>query len=143
MDKGYMVINYIKYDVKEYLPQATILICSKCMGLGHFRKQCKPTEVTCKVCSERCDDMKNHNCSGTAKCIHCGGNHSSNAYKCKVIKQFRALISSPSRPFMSHIKSKSDFPNLSLAQKTKFKALQSSKAYHDGQLTHQADVIGK
>ena len=117
MDKGYMVINYMKYDVKEYLPQATILICSKCMGLGHFRKQCKQTEVTCKVCSERCDDMKNHNCSGTAKCIHCGGNHSSNDYKCKVIKQFRAdlaktLISSPSRPFMS--------PNLSLAQKTTF-----------------------
>ena len=34
---GHVVTNYIKYDVREYLPQAYVLICSKCLNLGHFR----------------------------------------------------------------------------------------------------------
>ncbi|CAF3825552.1 unnamed protein product [Rotaria sordida] len=78
-----MVINYVKYDVKEYLPQATILIYTKCFGVGHFRKQCKQTDDTCKVCSERYPDIIKHNCSGIAKCLHCGGDHHANDMKCK------------------------------------------------------------
>ena len=92
LSNGQMVINYVKHDVREYLPQATILICTKCLSLGHFRKQCKQTNDTCKVCSERYDDINKHNCSGIANCLHCGGDHRSNDMKCKVIKQYRAEL---------------------------------------------------
>ncbi|CAF3238595.1 unnamed protein product [Rotaria sp. Silwood2] len=92
--KGYMMINYLKYAVKEYLPQASILICSNSMGLWHFRKQCKQTSTTCKVCSEQFKDTVNHQCQGVVKCLHCDGVHYSNDLKCKVIKQFRADLTS-------------------------------------------------
>ncbi|CAF4058459.1 unnamed protein product, partial [Rotaria sordida] len=80
---GSIMVNYIRYDVKEFLPVATILICSNCMGLGHFRKQCKQSDSTCKVCGEHYQELKKHCCSGTAKCVHCGGDHNSNDLQCK------------------------------------------------------------
>ncbi|CAF4307100.1 unnamed protein product, partial [Rotaria sordida] len=117
-----MVINYVKYDVKEYLPQATILICTKCFGVGYFRKQCKQTDDTCKVCSERYPDIIKHNCSGIAKCLHCGGDHHSNDMKCKVVKQYRAdltkiLLSYSNKSFNNNMfnnmfTSTSEFPPL-------------------------------
>ncbi|CAF1542373.1 unnamed protein product [Didymodactylos carnosus] len=88
--RGKIMINHISYDVVEYLAPANVLICSKCMGLGHFKKQCKETTETCKVCRLACQDLKNHQCTQQAKCLHCGGNHNSNALSCPVVKQFRA-----------------------------------------------------
>ncbi|CAF4878950.1 unnamed protein product, partial [Rotaria socialis] len=90
LNKGYTTIDYIKHDVKEYLPQASILICSNCMGLGHFCNQCKQTNATCKLCSEQVKDVSTHQCQGVVKCLHCGGAHHSNDLKCMVIKQFRS-----------------------------------------------------
>ncbi|CAF3706752.1 unnamed protein product [Rotaria sordida] len=122
LSNGHMVINYVKYDVKEYLPQATILICTKCFGVGYFRKQCKQTDDTCKVCSERYPDIIKHNCSGIAKCLHCGGDHHSNDMKCKVVKQYRAdltkiLLSYSNKSFNNNMfnnmfTSTSEFPPL-------------------------------
>ncbi|CAF3075206.1 unnamed protein product [Rotaria sp. Silwood2] len=66
--KGYMMINYLKYEFREYLPQAFILICS--------------------------NYLVNHQCQGVVKYLHCGGAHYSNDLKCKVIKQFRADLTS-------------------------------------------------
>ncbi|CAF3672992.1 unnamed protein product [Rotaria sp. Silwood1] len=116
---GSIMVNYIKYDVKEFLPVATILICSNCMGLGHFRKQCKQSDITSKICGKRYQDPNKHCCQGMVKCIHCGGDHNSNDLKCKVIKQYRANLtstllssSSSSRTFDKHLKSWSDFPPL-------------------------------
>ncbi|CAF5039699.1 unnamed protein product, partial [Rotaria sp. Silwood1] len=122
---GSIMVNYIKYDVKEFLPVATILICSNCLGLGHFRKQCKQNDSTCKICGEHYQDLNKHCCSGAAKCIHCGGDHNSNDMKCKVIKQYRAdltklLLSAPSRPFNKYLNSSSDFPPLPQPIKTNF-----------------------
>ncbi|CAF4711565.1 unnamed protein product, partial [Rotaria sp. Silwood2] len=104
LSNGSIMVHYVKHDVKEFLPVATILICSNCMGLGHFRKQCKQRDITCKICGERYQDLNKHCCQGAAKCIHCGGDHNSNDLKCKVIKQYRAdltnsLLSSSSRTF--------------------------------------------
>jgi len=87
-----IIINYINYDVSEYLAPATVLICSKCMGIGHFRKQCTQVKDTCKTCGDLVNDIKKHNCSNTEKCIHCTQNHKSNSLKCPMIKSFRAEL---------------------------------------------------
>ncbi|CAF3001769.1 unnamed protein product [Rotaria sp. Silwood2] len=113
---GSIMVNYIKYDVKEFLPVATILICSNGMGLGHFSKQCKQSDSTCKVCGEHYQDLNKY-------C--CGGDHNSNDMKCKVIKQYRAdltkvLLSAPSRTFNKYLNSWSDFPPLPQPIKTNF-----------------------
>ncbi|CAF1615068.1 unnamed protein product [Rotaria magnacalcarata] len=130
LNKGYMTIDYIKHDVKEYLPQASILICSNCMGLGHFRKQCKQTNATCKVCSEQVKDVSTHQCQGVVKCLHCGGAHHSNDLKCMVIKQFRSdltktlLSSTHKQSFNRQTDPSLQFPSLPQASK------QSITNYH-------------
>ncbi|CAF1319836.1 unnamed protein product [Rotaria magnacalcarata] len=90
LDQGKIVVNSICYDIVEYLAPVNVLICSKCMGLGHFKKQCKEKDETCKICGLAYQDLKLHQCTQAAKCVHCGGNHNSNVISCPVIKQFRA-----------------------------------------------------
>ena len=72
LNKKRIIINYITYDVIEYLAPANVLICSKCMAIGHFKKQCTQIKETCRTCGEQVADMKMHNCSKIDKCIHCG-----------------------------------------------------------------------
>lgn len=84
---------HMKYRVVEYLAQAKVLICSNCYGIGHFRKNCpQGAESTCRTCGEKCENLKEHQCSGIAKCIHCGGPHASNDLKCNVVKDYRAAL---------------------------------------------------
>lgn len=90
ISSGRLSLNGITYEVEEYLAPASVLICSKCMGIGHFKKQCKQILTTCKVCGSTCTDTRDHNCSLICKCIHCGGDHFSNALKCPVVKNYRA-----------------------------------------------------
>ncbi|CAF4021462.1 unnamed protein product [Rotaria magnacalcarata] len=78
-----LIVNYISYDVIEFLSPATVLICSKCSGIGHFRKQCTEQHETCKTCAQAFADPV---------CKHCSGNHLSNSAKCPVIKSFRAEL---------------------------------------------------
>ncbi|CAF4929865.1 unnamed protein product [Rotaria sp. Silwood1] len=86
--KGYMMINYLKYEFK---------------------------------------DPVNHQCQGVVKCVHCGGAHYSNDLKCKIIKQFRAdltssLLSSTSKSntlFNRQPDSTSEFPPLPPPQSRK------------------------
>ncbi|CAF2970823.1 unnamed protein product [Rotaria sp. Silwood2] len=87
-----ITVGYIVYDIDEYLAPANILICSKCMGLGHFMKQCTQVKSTCRTCGECADDLKLHTCSKIEKCIHCGQNHKSNSLKCQVVKSFRSEL---------------------------------------------------
>ncbi|CAF3128010.1 unnamed protein product [Rotaria sp. Silwood2] len=84
------MVNHITYDLDEYLSPTNVLICSKCMGIGHFKKQCKQVNETCRTHDEQYTDLKMHKCSQIEKCIHCQQNHKSNALKCPVIKSFRA-----------------------------------------------------
>ncbi|CAF4272321.1 unnamed protein product, partial [Rotaria magnacalcarata] len=51
-------INYICYDVDEYLAPVNVLICSKCCAIGHFRRQCPEKNETCKSCGETHKDLK-------------------------------------------------------------------------------------
>jgi len=146
LNNGSMIINYIKYDIREYLAQATILICSKCMGLGHFRKQCKQNDETCKVCGERVNDLNNHNCNGLAKCIHCGGDHNSNDAKCKVIKQFRSdltktLLSSSNKSFNHQVNSLHDFPTLPHPQKTTVYGYKNVLGAHNGIMSKLDEIL--
>ncbi|CAF4238846.1 unnamed protein product [Rotaria sp. Silwood2] len=85
-----ITINYITYDIDEYLASATVLICSKCLAIGHFK--CKQIKNTCKTCGEQYVDPKDHNCSQMDKCIRCQQNHKSNSLKCPVVKSFRAEL---------------------------------------------------
>ena len=86
-----LLVNSLAYDVDEYLAPARVLICNKCMGIGHFRKQCQQELSTCKKCGLSVDNINDHLliCS-TTKCKHCQGEHLSNDMRCPVIKQFRA-----------------------------------------------------
>ena len=87
-----LLVNYISYDIAEYLAPVNVLICSKCLGIGHFKKQCSQTKETCRTCGDMVNDLKNHVCSKVEKCIHCNQNHKSNSLKCPVIKSYRAEL---------------------------------------------------
>ncbi|CAF2935766.1 unnamed protein product [Rotaria sp. Silwood2] len=94
LSKRKILIESLSYEVDEYLAQAQVLICSKCLAIGHFRKQCRQVEERCKVCGDKCPDLKQHSCSNNLHCIHCNGNHQSNDMKCPVVKEFRANLTS-------------------------------------------------
>lgn len=83
-------VNHICYDVTEFLAPVNVLICSKCCGLGHFRKQCPENLETCRTCSAAYTLESGHICSGIHRCKHCNGDHKSNSMQCLVIKSFRA-----------------------------------------------------
>ncbi|CAF1636464.1 unnamed protein product, partial [Didymodactylos carnosus] len=89
---GKIIVNSMTFDVEEYLAPANVLICSKCMAIGHFKKQCTQVNETCKICGTSCADLLQHNCTMVSKCIHCDGDHNSNALKCPVVKNFRAEL---------------------------------------------------
>lgn len=95
LNKNRMFIMGLSLEVVEYLAQAHVLICSQCMKIGHFRKNCPQTnEHTCSTCGDKCEDIKFHKaaCSGVLKCIHCGGTHKSNDTKCPIVKDYRAAL---------------------------------------------------
>ncbi len=76
---GEISIFHMKLKVVEYYSQANVLICSNCCGIGHFRKNCtQKGEAPCKTYGEKCANLKDHQCTGIMKCIHCGGPHGSN-----------------------------------------------------------------
>jgi hypothetical protein len=85
-------INHIVYDVTEFLAPINVLICSKCCGIGHFRKQCPDQLETCRTCSQQFHEGSQHVCSNQTRCKHCNGDHSSNSNKCPVIKSFRFTL---------------------------------------------------
>ena len=90
---GEISILYMKLKVVKYYAQANVLICSNCYGIGHFRKNCvQKNKSICKTCGEKCTNLKEHQCSGVLKCIHCGGAHVSKDAKCNVVKDYRAAL---------------------------------------------------
>ena len=82
--------NYVSYLVTDYLAPANVLMCSKCCGLGHFRKQCTEAAETCRKCGLSFPDFKNHICAAATCCKHCGGDHPANSMKCPIVRAFRA-----------------------------------------------------
>ncbi|CAF3444002.1 unnamed protein product [Rotaria socialis] len=90
LKKGRINIDYRTYDIEEYLAPAGVLICSKCCGIGHFKRQCTQDAITCKLCGQTYTDVKQHTCTNVPKCVHCDGAHASNATNCPIVKQFRA-----------------------------------------------------
>ena len=90
---GAVSVMHMKYKVVEYYALANVLICSNCHGIGHFRNNCPQSgEATCKVCGDKCADLKSHSCTGVPKCVHCAGEHNSNDAKCLVLKDYRAAL---------------------------------------------------
>ena len=90
---GAVSVMHMKYKVVEYYALANVLICSNCHGIGHFRNNCPQSgEASCKVCGDKCADLKSHTCSGVPKCVHCAGEHNSNDAKCLVLKDYRAAL---------------------------------------------------
>ena len=87
-----ILVNHVSYDIVEYLSPTNVLICSKCMALGHFKKQCTQIKETCRTCGELYGDIKEHKCSKIEKCIHCNENHKSSSLKCSVVKNYRAEL---------------------------------------------------
>ncbi|CAF3237420.1 unnamed protein product [Rotaria socialis] len=69
-----IIVNHITYDIDDYLAPATVLICSRCMAIGHFKANV------------------NQSMRPVEKCIHCLQNHKSNALKCPVVKSYRAEL---------------------------------------------------
>ena len=91
LNRRKIFINSLSYDIDEYMAPARVLISSKCMEFGHFRKQCKQKEDTCKKCGMMFNAIKNYTmlCSQLHS-IHCQGNHKSNDKKCSKVKEFQA-----------------------------------------------------
>ena len=85
-------INYRAYDVEEYIAPVSVLTCSKCCGIGHFKRQCTQQNETCKTYGQSLPDLKRHVCTNKPKCIHCGGEHVSNVTSCPVVKQYTAAL---------------------------------------------------
>ncbi|CAF4374949.1 unnamed protein product, partial [Rotaria magnacalcarata] len=52
LNKKRIIVNYITYDIIEYLAPANVLICSTCMALGYFKKQCTQIKETCRTCGD-------------------------------------------------------------------------------------------
>ncbi|CAF1211542.1 unnamed protein product, partial [Didymodactylos carnosus] len=75
LNSGKINVNFRSYDIEEYLAPACVLICSRCMGTGHFKKQCTQLNETCKICGQSSLDLKQHICTMQPKCVHCAGNH--------------------------------------------------------------------
>ncbi|CAF1582598.1 unnamed protein product, partial [Didymodactylos carnosus] len=75
LNSGKINVNFRSYDIEEYLAPACVLICSRCMGIGHFKKQCTQLNETCKICGQSSLDLKQHICTMQPKCVHCAGNH--------------------------------------------------------------------
>ena len=93
LNAGEMGILHMKFKVVEYFAQARVLICSNCYGIGHFRKNCpQKEEATCKTCGEKIANIKEHQCSGIPKCVHCAGAHGFNDVNCMVVKDYRAAL---------------------------------------------------
>jgi hypothetical protein len=92
LKEGKVRLNGMTYDIEEYLSPATVLVCTKCRGIGHFRRQCTEVEETCNVCGMACQDIRTHKCSNVNKCIHCQGSHLSNSNRCPIIKEFRSEL---------------------------------------------------
>lgn len=101
LENGEISVLYMKYKVVEYYAQAKVLFCSNCYRIGHFKKNCPQTnEVTCRICGEKCPNLKDHHCSGIVKCVHCGEAHNSTDVRCKVVKDYRTALT---RNLMSNI----------------------------------------
>ena len=92
LDAKKLIVNYISYEITEFLAPANVLICSRCCGISHFRKQCTEQNETCKICGQAFPDLKSHECTAAPKCKHSNGDHLSNSLKCPVIKTFRAEL---------------------------------------------------
>jgi hypothetical protein len=93
LEHEFITVANTRHKVVEYLALANVLICSRCMGIGHFQKNCpQQDQVTCKTCGEKCSDIADHVCSVVPKCIHCEEVHRSNDSKCSILKDYRVAL---------------------------------------------------
>jgi hypothetical protein len=141
-----ITINYITYDIDEYLAPANVLICSKCMAIGHFRKQCTQVKDTCRTCGEQYADIKDHNCSEIDKCIHCQQNHKSNSLKCPVVKSFRAELTKKLLNLNHHPAPTASMNNIKnfVYDATNFPPLPAPQAFENNPIMMKLnDLIGK
>ena len=93
LEAGEISVMHLKLKVIEFYTKANVLICSNCYGIGYFKKSCpQKSESACKTCSEKVVNLKEHRCSGIAKCIHCGEPQVSNDTRCKVVQGYRAAL---------------------------------------------------
>jgi hypothetical protein len=114
LEHEFITIANTRHKVVEYLALGNVLICSRCMGIGHFQKNCpQQDQVTCKTCGEKCSDITDHACSGVLKCIHFGEAHRSNDSKCRIVKDYRAALTRtlPTKPPVQ-LMDNQNFPSL-------------------------------
>jgi hypothetical protein len=58
LSSGKINVNYRSYDVEEYIAPVSVLICSKCCGIGHFKRQCIQSNETCRTCGQSFPDLR-------------------------------------------------------------------------------------
>ncbi len=99
LEQEFINIANTRHKVVEYLALANVLICSRCMVIGHFQKNSpQQNKVTCKTCGGKCSDITDHAFSGVPKYIDCGDAHHSNDSKClssRTIVQLSLELCSP------------------------------------------------
>jgi hypothetical protein len=73
VDNGYR----LRIPVKPFIPNP--LRCFKCQKFGHGQSRCRRQQV-CGLCAEQGHEFSD--CSGTAKCVNCKGDHPSAEKTC-------------------------------------------------------------
>ncbi|CAF4950596.1 unnamed protein product [Rotaria sp. Silwood1] len=80
------------FDVDEFLPAPKVFICGRCNQPGHTKKTCCNSSYDlCRRCGgDRTNSEQHKDCQ--IKCHHCGGEHVSTDYKCKLIDNYRRQL---------------------------------------------------
>ena len=64
--------------------------CTRRWCLGHMREKCNLEYPRCRICLDSLITGKIHNCSNTARCAQCNGNHHSLCSECQKVMEYRS-----------------------------------------------------
>ena len=76
--------------VTSFLAGNRMTFCTRCWCLGHMREKCNLEYPRCPICLDGLITGKIHNCSNTARCAQCNGNHHSLSSECQKEIEYRS-----------------------------------------------------
>ena len=74
--------------VTPFLAGNRMIFCTRCWCLGHMREKCNLEYPRCRICLDSLITGKIHNCSNTARCAQCNGNHHLLCSECQKVMEY-------------------------------------------------------